>query len=166
MMDLPAGDARDRGARARGSFGMKVALGCGVLLLLFLVTCGSFTWMAKRQAEAAADRGWAQLREPFDRALTEEGARRLFRESPGLQSRYGSEDGFAERARAWRPRLGGLPRLRPRLRDLLGPDGSRFRIRTEPVKGQPRTWIRYAPPGGATYTVEYGDGKVVDLDVQ
>ncbi|MFN8012708.1 MAG: hypothetical protein U0P81_15165 [Holophagaceae bacterium] len=160
-MDLPARDAR-----VQGSLGLKVSLGCGVLLLLFLVTCGSFTWMAKRQAEAAADLGWAQLRGPLDRVLTEEGARGLYRDSPALRSRYGSEEGFVERARSWKPRLERLPRQRPGLRDLLGPDGSRFRIRTEPVKGQPRTWIRYAPPGGAAYTVEYGDGKVVDLDVQ
>ncbi len=165
MMGLP-GDLPARDARVRASFGMKVSLGCGVLLLLFLVTCGSFTWMAKRQAEAAADLGWAQLRGPFDRVLSEEGARRLYRESPGLQSRYGSEEGFVGQARTWISRLERLPRQRPRLRDLLGPDGSRFRIRTEPVKGQPRTWIRYAPPGGPTFTVEYGDSKVVDLDVQ
>ncbi len=159
--DLPA-----PGARPRASLGMKVSLGCGILLLLFLVTCGSFTWIAKRQAEAAADRGWAQLHGPFDRILTEEGARGLYRESPALQTRYGSEEAFLERAKGWQSRLARLPGARPRLRDLLGPDGSRFRIRTEPVKGQPRTWIRYAPPGGAVYTVEYGDGRVVDLDVQ
>ncbi len=163
---LPSGGSPGRDARVRASLGMKVSLGCGLLLLVFLVTCGSFTWMAKRQADAAADLGWAQLRAPLDRVLTEQGARDLYRESPGLQSRFSSEAGFLERSKDWRPRLERLPRQRPRLRDLLGPDGSRFRIRTEPVKGQPRTWIRYAPPGGPTFTVEYGDGKVVDLDVQ
>lgn len=164
-MGLP-GAAPGRDARVRASFGMKVSLGCGLLLLAFLVTCGSFTWMAKRQAEAAADLGWAQLRNPLDRVLSAEGARTLYRESPGLQSRYGSEEAFLGRTEAWKPKLERLPSRRPGLRDLLGPDGSRFRIRTEPVKGQPRTWIRYAPPGGSTYIVEYGDGRVMDLEVQ
>lgn len=153
-------------SRLRATLGLKVSLGCGLLLLLFLGTCGTFTCVAKRQAEAAADLGWAQLRAPFDRLRDESGSAALYRESPGLQARFGSEEAFLAASRAWRDRIARLPASRPGLRELLGPDGTRFRIRTEPVKGQPRTWIRYAPSGGPAFTVEYGDGRVVDIDVQ
>ncbi len=154
------------GAGSRPSLGQKVSLGCGLLLLVFLATCGSFTWIARRQAEAAADRGWAQLRAPFDRLGDDPGAVALLRESPGLRAKFGSEEGFLRAAKAWRPKVAALPARRPPLGELLGRDGTRFRIRPDAVKGQPRTWIRYVQPGGATFTVEFERGQVVDLDVQ
>jgi hypothetical protein len=146
--------------------GLKVSLGCGVLLLLFLATCGAFTGIARRQADAAADRGWAQLRAPFERLGNDEGALALYRESPALQAKFGTEERFLATAAAWRPKLVALPDRRPALKELLGKDGSRFRIRNDAVKGRPRLWIRYAPPGGATFTVELEDDKVVGLDAQ
>lgn len=163
---LPQAGLPGSGARPGASFSAKVSLGCGLLLLAFLVTCGSFTWLANRQAEAAADRGWAQLHAPFDRVRDEAGAAALFRESPGLQAKFGSEAAFLAAVASWRPGLRTLPGPRPRLRELLGRDGSSFRIRTEAVKGRPRTWIRYAPPGGASFTAEFEEGKVVDLEVR
>ena len=155
-----------QGSRRAPSFGTKISLGCGVLLLAFLATCGAFTWIAKRQANTAADQGWVQLRAPFARLQDDPGAVALYRESPGLQSRFGSEAAFLAAVKGWRDRLEALPVQRPRLRDLLGEDGSRFRIRNDAVKGQPRTWIRYVQPGGATFTVEFEQGRIVDLDVQ
>jgi hypothetical protein len=153
-------------APRRSALGPKVALGCGLLLVIFLGTCGGFTWIAKRQAEAAAHQGWAQLRAPFERLATDAGAAALYRESPALAARFGSEAEFLAAAAAWRPRLEALPAQRPALRELLGKDGSRFRIRKDAVKGRPRLWIRYAPQGGATFTVELEDGRVVDLDAR
>jgi hypothetical protein len=153
-------------ASRRSGLAPKLTLGCGLLLLLFLGTCGTFTWIAKRQADAAADRGWAQLRAPFERLRTDQGAAALYRESPALQAKFGSEALFLATANAWRPKLDALPEGRPVLKELLGKDGSRFRIRNDAVKGRPRLWIRYTPPGGATFTVELEDGRVVDLDAR
>lgn len=153
-------------APRRSAHGPKLALGCGLLLLLFLGTCGTFTWVAKRQADAAADQGWAQLRAPFERLRTDAGAAALYRESPALQAKFGSEALFLATANAWRPKLDALPEARPVLKELLGKDGSRFRIRNDAVKGQPRLWIRYAQPGGATFTLESEGGRVVDLDAR
>ncbi len=57
---------------------------------------------------------WTRLRNVVENLRSEEGTRKLYRESPGVQSVYPAEPFFLAYIQKWRPRLESLPRERPR----------------------------------------------------
>ncbi len=90
--------------------GMKVAIGCGVALLVGIGGCvaavGAGVSVLGRQMQAQE---WPQLRQAVTALGTDEGAAGLYRAQPGLAADHPSESAFLLAARGWRPLLEPLP---------------------------------------------------------
>jgi hypothetical protein len=61
---------------------------------------------------------WNRLRNVVESLRTEEGTRKLYRESQGVQSAYPAEPYFLSYIQKWRPRLESLPRERARAENV------------------------------------------------
>lgn len=97
--------------RKRGmGTGLKVALGCGVALLVAIGGCvaavGAGVSVLGRQMQAQE---WPQLRQAVAALASDEGAAALYREQPGLAADHPTEAAFLLAARGWRPLLEPLP---------------------------------------------------------
>lgn len=90
--------------------GLKVAIGCGVALLVVIGGCvaavGAGVSVLGRQMQA---REWPQLRQAVAALATDEGAAALYRDQPGLAAEHPSEAAFLLAAQGWRPLLEPLP---------------------------------------------------------
>ncbi len=90
--------------------GLKVAIGCGVALLVVIGGCiaaiGTGVSVLGRQMKAQE---WPQLRQVVTALGTDEGSAGLYQANPGLTGDYPSEAAFLLAAKGWRPLLEPLP---------------------------------------------------------
>ena len=108
--------------------GMKVLMGCGIAVLLALVTCAvggavlrnlikkdpkAFEKRVEGFAQGLIQKDWERFRTLLDQLQTDDGARAVYRANPGLHQAHPTEDQFLQAARTWRPRLGSLPAQAP-----------------------------------------------------
>jgi len=104
--------------------GTKVLLGCGIALLLGIVTCTTvgivFGNMIKKDPEAFEKRveGWAKgfIQKDWDRlrALvgqlqTDEGTQAVYQSNPELRNTYASAELFLAAVQGWRSQVAPLP---------------------------------------------------------
>ena len=149
--------------RGRG-LGTKLALGCGAGVLLILLTCLGFTGYGLHKGAQAADRVWQQVATSVRQLRTDEGARALYRENPGLAESYPTEAAFLEAAATWRPKLAGVPEQRPDLKELFR-EGKGLAVDVRSRNGQEHLKLRYTVPSGAILRLETQEGRLTDLRV-
>jgi hypothetical protein len=108
--------------------GMKVLMGCGIAVLLAVVTCAvggavlgnyikkdpkAFELRVEGFAKGLVQKDWERFRALADQLQTDDGARALYRANPGLGHAHATEELFLQAVRAWRPRLTPLPTEAP-----------------------------------------------------
>lgn len=104
--------------------GMKVLLGCGVALLLGIVTCtvgglvlgrmikkdpDAFERRVEGWAKGLIQKDWDRLRSLVDQLQTDEGAKTVYGSNPDLRQTHPAEESFLNLVRGWRARLSPLP---------------------------------------------------------
>jgi len=142
----------------------KVLIGCGAAALCLVLAVGAMAWMVYEKATTAMDRGWVSLHRELDSLGTPEGARRLYRENPGLAQNYASEEEFVRLSADWRERLGELPEKRPSLKDLLGhKGGGPYAIQAREQDGRHQLVVRVRLARGGTLVVEMENDKLTDI---
>jgi len=172
--------------------GMKVLMGCGIALLLVLVTCAvgaavlgnyikkdpkAFETRVEGFANSLIQRDWERLRTLVDQLQTDDGARAVYRANPSLRQTQASEEPFLQAVRAWRPRLRPLPQEAP----LGGHRHRRSRNQPEeapPASDAPRpfsvdmqkifgtTRIRCTYPDGTRLAVSFDGERVKTIEVE
>jgi hypothetical protein len=142
----------------------KIGLGCGIVFLLLVLTCGSCVWLGISKGSAALDRSWAELHASAEGLRTEEGARALYREHPRLKESYPSEEEFLTVAAEWRPNLSGLPAKRPDFKALF--QEHKLEIQASNQNGRETTHIRYHMESGKALVMDTEMGKLVDIRVE
>lgn len=124
----------DNGGGAPQGKGMstvaRVALGCGLALILGTATCvggclylGNQVKKDPKKFEQSVlgfvkqfiQEDWEDLRRIIDQLGTDEGCQELYRSAPGLMGDFPTEQAFLEAARKWRPALEPLPKDIPDL---------------------------------------------------
>lgn len=144
----------------------KVLIGCGGAMLCFILAVAALSWVVFTKASKAMDRGWAELRERTEGLRTEAGARRVYRDNPGLAQNYATEEDFVKASREWRGKLGDLPEQRPDFKALFSGRGpGSLRITTREAGGKKRVSIRMRMSNGALLSVELEDDKLTDIQV-
>ena len=150
------------------STGAKVALGCGLALVLAIGSCvvlvGGAAWWGKTRGVQILDSQWDELRRVEEALRTDEGAQRLYAASPGLASAYPTREDFLKAVAERRPRLAAIPEHHPGLKLFHGgPDNLHLEIRT----GQSRlVRMRYRMDSGAFLSAEWRDGRLTALQVE
>jgi hypothetical protein len=173
--------------------GMRVLLGCGIALLLLLVTCAigaavlgnyikkdpkAFETRVEGFANSLIQKDWERFRTLVDQLQTDEGARALYRANPGLGQAQASEELFLQAVRAWRPRLGPLPAEMP-----VGRHHRHRRDRDQAVEEAPTvetpkqpsvdlqkifgtTRIRCTYPNGTSLAVTFEGERIKSIEVE
>lgn len=145
----------------------KVGLGCGVVALLFFVTCVGGGFLMYRAGGRAMDKAWVQMRHSAEMARTEEGARALYQANPGLVKKYPTLEDFLKASEPWRSRLGEIPVERPDLKTLMDPKkggGLHIESKSESGSGK-RVRIAYRFPSGGRLVIEMEDDSLTDIRV-
>lgn len=142
----------------------KVGLGCGIAFLLFVLTCGSCVWWGTSKFSGSLDQSWTKMRASVEALKTEDGAKSLYRENPGLKGSYPTEEAFVKAAEEWRPSLGELPMKRPDFMKLVKEHKMEFRAGDQP--GRETGHIQYTLDSGKLLVMDLENGKLVDLRVQ
>ncbi len=174
--------------------GMKVLMGCGIAVLVALVTCAvdgailrniikkdpkAFEKRVEGFAKGLIQKDWERFRTLVHQLQTDEGARALYRANPGLHQAHPTEDQFLQTARAWRPRLGPLPAEAP-----VGNHRHRHQSEDEPISengaaAEPSkepsvnitkifstTKIQCQYPGGALVSATFDGERVQRIEVE
>ncbi|MBI4913500.1 MAG: hypothetical protein HY823_12235 [Acidobacteria bacterium] len=141
--------------------GAKVAIGCGVVLLLVVGSCavaaGVGATVVGRQMEA---REWPALRKAVDQLRTEAGAAELYRQNPRLARDHPTEEAFLAAAESWRPRLEPLPEKAPSV--FTG----RISMTIEASGGFRNVELGYRNDRGTRIDSQWENGQLVMIRVQ
>ena len=144
----------------------KVAIGCGAALLCFLLAIGALSWLVFSKASKALDQGWAELHKELVGLKTEQGARRLYRDNPGLAQTYATEEEFVKVSAEWRSKLGDLPEKRPDLKQIIKGQGpGALSIQTREGGGRKTVVVKMRMSTGALLVVELENDKLTDIQV-
>ena len=144
----------------------KVLIGCGAAALCLLLALGGTAWLVYNKVNTAMDRGWATMHRKLDELRTEGGARRLYRENPGLAQNYPTEAEFVKASGEWRDKLGDIPDHRPELREMFkGKAPGAVVIRSRESGGRKNVTVRLRMSTGATLVVELENDRLTDIQV-
>jgi hypothetical protein len=173
--------------------GMKVLLGCGIAVLLALVTCAvggavlgnyirkdpkAFETRVEGFAKGLVQKDWERLRTLVDQLQTDGGARAVYRANPSLAKTQGTEEAFLQAVQAWRPRLGPLPLEIPVSGHRRHRRGRDQPEEAPPVRDTPRplsvdlqklfgaTSIRCTYPDGTRLAVTFEGERVKTIEVE
>jgi len=97
------------------SNGVKIALGCGLLIMMAFGGCGVAVFWCGHAMTSAGDTEWADLSRLTNDLDTDAGAEAEYRSHPGLAEAYPTSDDFVGAVRLWRPSLEHLPEVKPPL---------------------------------------------------
>jgi len=146
--------------------GGKILIGCGAAALCLLLAIGALAWVVYNKVNTAMDRGWVTMHRKLDDLKTDSGARRLYRENPGLAQNYPTEEEFLRASREWRDKLGDLPEKRPEIREMLrsrGPGG--VVIKSRDTGDRKTVTVRLRMSTGASLVVELVNDQLTDIQV-
>jgi len=144
----------------------KVFIGCGAAMLCFLLAIGAMVWVVFSKASRAMDHGWSQIHAEIRDLRTEQGARNLYRDNPGLAQNYPTEAEFLKAAAEWRGKLGDIPEKRPDFKEMIkGRGPSNITIRSKDMDGTKSVTVRMRMSTGATLVVELENDKLTDIQV-
>ena len=140
--------------------GLKVAIGCGVALLVVIGGCVAFIGVgASVVGKQMQAREWPQLRQLVRDLGTEQGAAIVYQSNPGLAGDYPSEEAFMKAAQAWRGVLEPLPEQPPSV--FTG----RMNMQISVSNGRRSALLGYRNGKGATISGRWEDGRLVGLSV-
>jgi hypothetical protein len=141
--------------------GLKVAIGCGVALLLAIGGCVAFIGAgASLVGKTLKAQEWPQLRQAVVALGTDEGAAKLYQDNPGLTGDYPSEAAFLAAAQAWRPRLEPLPAEPPSV--FTG----RLNMNISINNNRRSAELGYRTGNGSRITGRWEDGRLAALKVE
>lgn len=144
----------------------KVMIGCGSAFLCFLLGLGALVWFVVHKANTVLDRAWVQIHAEVAALRTDQGARALYRENPGLAQNYPTEEDFVKASAEWRKNLGDLPEKRPDLWALLsGKKPGGVSLRSSDTDGNHTSFIRLRMTNGSTLVVELENDRLTDIQV-
>ncbi|MBS2027921.1 MAG: hypothetical protein JST54_08470 [Deltaproteobacteria bacterium] len=95
------------------SSGVKIALGCGLLMLLTFGGCGVAVFWCGHAMTTAGDTQWTDLSKLANDLDTDAGAQAEYNSHPGLAEAYPTAQDFVGAVRLWRPNLEHLPEQKP-----------------------------------------------------
>ena len=140
----------------------KIGIGCVLVVAIGTATCVGVGWLIFKKGadviEGFAKDEWAEMRRDVDRMMTDDGARALYAENPGLAERFPTEEEFLTAVRSWRDDLEPLPEKIP----VFGGD---FRLDKQYVRGEHRTLIGYTNGKRARVRFTLVSKRVIDIDV-
>jgi hypothetical protein len=140
----------------------KIALGCGVAMLLFLGSCVVLIGYGVHRGSEAMDQAWVRMRKEVAELSSEDGARKMYQQNPGLADRYPTEEDFVKASAIWRPKLTQLPEQPPTIRDLMEGKGN-VQLMTHFENGRKRSRIRVKLQDGSRLIVETDEKGVTDI---
>jgi hypothetical protein len=176
--------------------GMKVLMGCGIAVLLAVVTCAvggavlgnyikkdpkAFELRMEGFAKGLVQKDWERFRALVDQLQTDEGARAVYHANPGLHQSQSTEEQFLQGVRAWRPRLAPLPAEAPvgkHRRHHQDRDQAEEASPEAPAAETPRqpsvdiqkifgtTKIRCTYPNGTSLAVTFDGERVKSIEVE
>ena len=142
------------------SNGMKIALGCGLFVLLGLGTCaGGLAYCGHKVTSLGQDQ-WTDLRTVANDLATDAGAAAQYQRHPGLAQAYPTEQDFVGAARLWRPNLEPLPADMPPL--LSG----KISLQTNSTNGVSKTLMAYSLASGKRLVGTWKNDQLVDLQLE
>lgn len=143
----------------------KVAVGCGVTFLLLLATCVGGIAFAIHKGTGTLDQVWTRVHAEVIAVSTAEGARKLYRENPGLADRYPTEEAFLSAVEGWRGKLDAFPSQRPEFSQMLRHKKD-FSFRTQFENGHKVQALRIRLENGTLVQMEFENERLVDLSVE
>lgn len=150
------------------STGAKIALGCGIGFVVIVGGCvaavGGAAWWGMKKGGAIFDQAWTDIRRDVQKVQTDEGAKALYRDNPGLSERYPTEEEFLKASQGWRAKLAQFPEKRPELKEIFSKKGG-IQFQTHSEDGVKRTTIRYPLPQGGVLYFESKNDQLVDIGV-
>jgi len=142
----------------------KLGLGCGVLLLIVGLACGSCVFWGFRKGAEALDTQWAVITHTTEQLSTVEGSQSLYQANPGLKDTFPTEEDFLKAAAEWRPGVAKLPTQRPDMKSLF--KEQKLDMRGETFNGRKVWHLKYHMNTGKSLSVETENGKLTDLRVE
>lgn len=142
----------------------KIAIGCGVAMLLFLGSCVALIGYGVHKGNEAMDKAWADMRTHVADLSSEEGARRMYQHNPGLADRYPTEDDFVKASAAWRPKLTQLPEKAPTIKELMQGRGD-IQMSSHTAGGHHESRIRVRLQDGSRLVLETDEKGITDIRV-
>lgn len=142
------------------STGMKVALGCGLFVLLGLGTCVTGVAWCGHKVSSLGQAQWNDLRTVANDLGTDAGAAAQYQHHPGLAQAYPTEQDFVGAARLWRPNLEPLPAVMPPL--LSG----KISMQTQSMNGVSKTSLVYHLASGKNLVGTWKNDELVDLQLE
>lgn len=140
--------------------GAKIAIGCGVALLLALGGCAAFVGgiagLVGKQMQAQE---WPALRAVVTQLETDEGARAVYAAHPRLAVDHPSEAAWLAAVQGWRPKLEPLPAEPPSL--FTG----RISMNVSVSGGYRRSELGYRNGKGAMLSSRWENGRLLALEV-
>ena len=146
--------------RKRLSSGAKMAIGCGVLLLLAGGSCGgAMLWCGKSISDMGGAE-WRELRAVASDLGTDAGARAAYLGHPGLAEAYPTAEDFIGAARLWRRDLEPLPGDRPPM--LSG----KVSMAINDANGRRKVVLRYSLASGKVLVGTWVNTQLTDLQLE
>jgi hypothetical protein len=155
-------DQERPGARQRRPWWLQVALGCSLVLVVVAGAFGGVAYVLHRKGTVVMNRAWKELRKTTERLRTEESAKALYRDNPGLSEVYSTEGEFLKNAEAWRAKLSDIPDQPPPLATLLL-DKQMLQVHENRSDGHETVRMKYTFLNGAVLELESDQGKLTDL---
>lgn len=146
--------------RRRLSSGMKIAIGCGVLLLLAGGACGGALLWCGSSLSGLGEREWKELVAVANDLGTDAGAQAAYAAHPGLAEAYPTAEDFVGAARLWRRDLEPLPAARPPI------TSGRLTAHQSYDNGASRMVLGYRLASGKTLVGTWSNQRLVDLQLQ
>jgi hypothetical protein len=142
------------------STGVKVALGCGVLMLAGLGTCVGAGIFGAHKLTSMGDSEWVEMKKDADLLMSDDGTKRLYASNPALAEAYPTEDEFLHEVQIWRPKLEALPAQRP---DLMS---GRFSYGMNVVNGSKNVIASYTTTKGDMLLFFFKDGQLRSISLR
>lgn len=142
----------------------KVALGCGITFLLGMATCVGGLVFVVHKSTGVLDEMWGRLHAEMATLATTEGARKIYRENPGLADRYPTEEEFLQAAERWRGKLEGFPAKRPEFSKMIKHKRD-FSLHTQIENGRKVQVLKLRLENGALLRVEFENERLLDITV-
>jgi hypothetical protein len=146
--------------KKRMSNGVKIAIGCGVLLLLAGGSCGGAMLYCGKSISDMGSAEWRDLRAVANDLGTDAGAQAAYASHPGLSQAYPTAEDFVGAARLWRRDLEPLPAERPPM--LSGKVG----MSVNDTNGISKVVVRYNLSAGKVLVGTWVNHKLSDLQLE
>lgn len=141
--------------------GLKIAIGCGVALLLAIGGCVAFIGVGASMAgKHMKAKEWPQLRQLVQDLGSDRGAADVYQANPGLAADFPSEESFLKAAQGWRPKLEPLPPEPPSV------FSGRLDMNISINNSQRSAELQYQNGKGHRVKGRWEDGRLVGLRVE